>query len=921
MILNLKYKQISAFVFGALLMAFGFHQTVYAQDDDVSDAVYKLAQGCYAIKSAAEEKFLLPVDKEYTSYHFQPVGVESASHFYFKPTSIPGYYLLRDYNSQFLGTALRGDIPSLVLGNYPNEDTEWKVVVQGSDNQFKFIPVKYEKLSLKRRKEGDSKSSTTIEVDDAYLADIDSPSSDEESFKVVSLAKEKCTPFPEAAVGVVDVVPKTRMGSDMSKLVFGFADLHTHVTSDKFLGGLFFQGKPFHRYGIEKALCDGKLVHGPNGSYDIVGNNQDSKNSPHDTKGYPDFPAWPNHHSTSHQQTYYKWIERAHLAGLKLMVVNLVENEILCTVQSILDIAFRPSLSGQGGDHCPSPDNQIAISTTDEAPYEVREVREVDELDKVDEACQKKVLNVLREAEAFEEIDEACQRQVLNVLRKVGVLDEIDEAHQRKIVNALREIGAFEEIDGARQNITLDDVKEVIKKILRVVRSLRFNHCNAMLSVDRQYEYLKEIETYIDLQSGGPGKGFFRIVKSPSEARDVIAQGKLAVVMGIEVSNLFNCKLEGGEACTEQSVREKLDRYYNLGIRSLYLVHRFDNQFGGTSLTNAQDIMNGANWLETGHFFDAECCEDNPYGEFSNIELKSRIPGIGELIDALIPPEDFGNTLAQIAANTIFTLVTDESPPSYPTCQRTHCNKRDLSKVGESLIKAMIDKGMIIELDHMSPRMKDAVLTLLKEHNNNSGYSGVLSVHVGLLGENGNLTSLDKRILELGGLIFPYNGPSTGFINTQRKIRAGMKKENHPYIGIGFSTDVNGLTHQAAPMFDKEGNLLPPYEEENKEENPEPVEYDDGFQSIDGNKRIFQQQTGERVFDLNYEGIAHYGLLADHVESIRLNGCKGIENCDCKPKDGKTVEEQFGECEAIMDLFKSAEAYLQMWERVTGTTR
>ncbi|EDN72003.1 hypothetical protein BGS_0261 [Beggiatoa sp. SS] len=72
------------------------------------------------------------------------------------------------------------------------------------------------------------------------------------------------------------------------------------------------------------------------------------------------------------------------------------------------------------------------------------------------------------------------------------------------------------------------------------------------------------------------------------------------------------------------------------------------------------------------------------------------------------------------------------------------------------------------------------------------------------------------------------------------------------------------------------------------------VDYENGFQSIDGKRTIFQQQTGNRKFDLNYDGIAHYGLLADHVESIRLNG------------DSHTINV----------LFKSAEAYLQMWERV-----
>ena len=52
---------------------------------------------------------------------------------------------------------------------------------------------------------------------------------------------------------------------------------------------------------------------------------------------------------------------------------------------------------------------------------------------------------------------------------------------------------------------------------------------------------MHELERYIDAQAGGPGKGFFRIVETPAAAREVIARGKLAVVLGIETSNLFDC--------------------------------------------------------------------------------------------------------------------------------------------------------------------------------------------------------------------------------------------------------------------------------------------------------------------------------------------------------------------------------------------
>ncbi len=49
-------------------------------------------------------------------------------------------------------------------------------------------------------------------------------------------------------------------------------------------------------------------------------------------------------------------------------------------------------------------------------------------------------------------------------------------------------------------------------------------------------------QRYVDAQAGGPGKGFFQIVTDPYEARRVINQGRMAVVLEIEISELFGCR-------------------------------------------------------------------------------------------------------------------------------------------------------------------------------------------------------------------------------------------------------------------------------------------------------------------------------------------------------------------------------------------
>ena len=62
-----------------------------------------------------------------------------------------------------------------------------------------------------------------------------------------------------------------------------------------------------------------------------------------------------------------------------------------------------------------------------------------------------------------------------------------------------------------------------------------------MPAVDRQLQAAHDLEAFVDAQNGGPGQGWYRIVTTPQQARQVTAAGKLAVVLGIEVDSLFGC--------------------------------------------------------------------------------------------------------------------------------------------------------------------------------------------------------------------------------------------------------------------------------------------------------------------------------------------------------------------------------------------
>ena len=75
------------------------------------------------------------------------------------------------------------------------------------------------------------------------------------------------------------------------------------------------------------------------------------------------------------------------------------------------------------------------------------------------------------------------------------------------------------------------------------------------------------------------------VVTTPAEARKVIAAGKLAVVIGMEVDNPFDCTVDNVK-CNSDYVKTQLQTYYDLGVRHFFPIHFYDNAFGGSANSN-----------------------------------------------------------------------------------------------------------------------------------------------------------------------------------------------------------------------------------------------------------------------------------------------------------------------------------------------
>ncbi len=123
----------------------------------------------------------------------------------------------------------------------------------------------------------------------------------------------------------------------------------------------------------------------------------------------------------------------------------------------------------------------------------------------------------------------------------------------------------------------------------------------------------------------------------------------------------------------------------------------------------------------------------------------------------------------------------------------------------------------------------------------------------------------------------PYAGGSANFAK-EWKRNLGFKSRNFGF-GFGIGSDIEGFGSQGGPRPDAAKN---------------PVNYP--FKGLDPAVTIKQGRSNTRVWDINKDGVAQYGLYPDWIEDLRQIGGDAI----------------------VEDLARGAENYVQMWERADG---
>ena len=441
----------------------------------------------------------------------------------------------------------------------------------------------------------------------------------------------------------------------------------------------------------------------------------------------------------------------------------------------------------------------------------------------------------------------------------------------------VRYLGAIAATAFANNSTLLsNDLKTKMYAASEAARGTKDPGCRDMNTVDAQIQEAKEMEAYISnpatRRPGGPPLGWYRIVYTPQEARRAIAEGKLAVVLGIEVDNLFDCD-KNTAFCTPEYIKAKVGEYYDArtkGIRHVFPIHFYDNTFGGSA--NSQMLIS-KRW-------------DNR-------------PSKRECLSEGYQYDDH------------------------------RCNVVGLTVPGKILIGEMMKRGMIIDIDHMSALAKDQALAIAEsiDYPLVSGHSGFVDISFDDKANEDNLTARHvERLRKLGGMVavIPHQGDGSE-IRTYRERdgRWGRAVIEHTcgnssetvaqaYLyaidrmkggPVGFGSDLNGLAGVPGPRFGLEGctgskgyNLQQAAFGVLLTKNPRlnyPFRITSPGMKIE-NVAMSAMGTKPRTFDFNVEGLAHVGMLPDMIADWQAMGMTPQE---------------------LAPLFNSAEGYIRMWEK------
>ncbi|QRK04458.1 membrane dipeptidase [Archangium violaceum] len=419
-------------------------------------------------------------------------------------------------------------------------------------------------------------------------------------------------------------------------------------------------------------------------------------------------------------------------------------------------------------------------------------------------------------------------------------------------------------------------------------------------SIEKQ---MRELRRFTERHSDWMG-----LALSASQARQLIASGKLAVVAGVEVDSLDSILGDRSALNRQPLSLEQLPRILrwlrDLGFRMMTPLHLANNSFGGAAVYD--DKFNLLNHFLRGRYFDVR---GDPSVGFR----------LGQDLDT------------QNKAAIVFYELMKRAhyPKGYALNApgQGHVNQLGLTPTGEAFLRAAMHQGFILDVEHMSERCTDEVLSLAEQTN-----YPVLASHCAFREQGLSVQETSRkakraseymktraqarRILALGGLLAPitHQHELKDFPgSTVENDCAGSSKtwaQSYQYAlsvlrevgrgGVAMGTDFNGLNQQPGPRYGENAafglrddalRIKRRPVQQMLQRNKPPLPYSGTMYRTD--VPFVKSRANTREFDFNTDGLAHIGLLPDFIRDLVH---VGLTDAQLDP------------------LFSSAEAFLQMWE-------
>ncbi len=400
-------------------------------------------------------------------------------------------------------------------------------------------------------------------------------------------------------------------------------------------------------------------------------------------------------------------------------------------------------------------------------------------------------------------------------------------------------------------------------------------------TLEAQLREARAMQAEIDAEAGGNELGFFRVVKTPLEARIAIGRGQLAVVLGVESLNSLGI----------QASSARIAQLHALGVRHVFPIHQADNSVGGASFFEAR--VQG----QTNH-------ADPPFLNF-----------------------DVDYHFAKIAGR--YPITTEDCPELE---KYGRCNVFGLNANGKLIVEELMRAGMLVDVDHMSRKSFSDTLDIAERFGapavashagfNDVNHSGGRFTELLPLphprpsdqDHEGQLTAAKyHRVLDSGGMVgvILAQGRDIRDVQTYQRApgkatiphRCGRSSETFAqgYLyavdqsggqAVAFGTDINTPSLlQPSPRFGPGAcgggtdTSLPGW-------GPR-LAYPFASQFSAG-MTMPPMTDGQRTFDFNTDGFATIGQFPDLIADL---SALGVPAQDIEP------------------LFHSAEAYIRMWEK------